>query len=228
MRDAFSGIGAIGEDAFDKGERPARGLKQGHSAVAVLQRGRMHLQHKRSPIRVDHGVTLAALDLFARVKAARTAAFRGLDRLTVDHGGRRTGFASDPLAVEHHELMIEALPQAVVAKANEPAIGCLVRREVFGQQPPGTAAAQHIENRVQHFAHRPHPTSPGRGGRRQKRRENPPFFVGQIAAIAQMATVVQSSGFGRPHRRLQEKVSFSIDSLRLQKFKAQPAFRDSL
>ena len=34
MRDAFSVIGAIGEDAFDKGERAARGLKQGHSAVA--------------------------------------------------------------------------------------------------------------------------------------------------------------------------------------------------
>jgi hypothetical protein len=44
-------------------------------------------------------VTLPAFDLFARVKAAWTAAFRGLDRLTVDHGGRRTGFAADPFAV---------------------------------------------------------------------------------------------------------------------------------
>jgi hypothetical protein len=60
------------------------------------------------------------------------------------------------------------------------------------------------------------------GGRRQKWRENPPFLVAQIAAIAQMVAVVPRSGFGRPHRRLQEKVRFSTDSIGLPKFKVQP------
>ena len=189
-----------------------------------LHRSRMRLQNERPTIRVDHGVTLAAFDLLAGVEAARTAAFRGFHRLAVDHGGRRTGLAFDALAIEHHQTMVQALPQAVVAKADEPAIGRLVRRKMLGQQPPRTAAAQHIENRVQHFAHRPMAMATRLGGRRQKRRKNPPFLVAQIAAITQMVAVMPRPCLRRPHRRLQEEMNFSTDFDRFAKIQ-QPTLR---
>ena len=130
--------------------------------------------------------------------------------------------AFDALAIEHHQTMVQALPQAVVAKADEPAIGRLVRRKMLGQQPPRTAAAQHIENRVQHFAHRPMAMATRLGGRRQKRRKNPPFLVAQIAAITQMVAVMPRPCLRRPHRRLQEEMNFSSNSIDLPKFNSQP------
>ena len=96
-----------------------------------------------------------------------------------------------------------------------------MRWEVFGQQPPWTTAAQNIENRVQHFAHRPMAMVAGLGGRRQKGREDPLFLVAQIAAVAQMVAVMPHPGLGGPHRRVLEKVNFSSDSIDLSKFKGQ-------
>ena len=119
----------------------------------------MHLQKKRPAICIDQGMSFAAFHLLAGVEAAWAAAFRGLHRLAVNHGGRWTGFAADTLAVEHDQLVAQTLPQTFVAKADEPAIGRLMRREMLGQLPPGTTAAQDIENRVQHFTHWPNTTA---------------------------------------------------------------------
>src|ERR1700683_1172669 len=69
-------IGGVGEDALDEWKRTARGLKQRHGAVAVLNGGRMNLQRERPSVGVDQRVTLAAFDLFSGVEAARPPAFR--------------------------------------------------------------------------------------------------------------------------------------------------------
>jgi hypothetical protein len=47
----------------------------------------MNQQFERTTIGIDHGVALAAHDLFPCVIAARTTRFSGLDALAVD--GRR-------------------------------------------------------------------------------------------------------------------------------------------
>ncbi len=48
-------------------------------------------------------------------------------------------------------MMVEALPQAVIAKADEPTIGRPTLRKALGRRPPPAAAAQHIENRIRRF-----------------------------------------------------------------------------
>jgi hypothetical protein len=61
----------------------------------------------------------------------------------------------------------------------------------------------------------------GLGGRRHERCDQLPFFIGYVAAIAKVVAVVPRSRFGRPHRGIQEKGNFSLDSIGLQKFKTQ-------
>ncbi len=83
-------------------------------------------------------------------------------------------FAKSPAEVGEdaaRQSRSESVPSRLsrYTKANEPAIGRLVRREMLGQQPPRTAAAQNIEDRIHDFAHRPTAMAAGLGGRRQKR-----------------------------------------------------------
>ncbi len=60
------------------------------------QAGGVHLTLQHIAQRIGSNMTLAALDLFARVKAARAAALAGLDRLAVDNAsGGRLGAALD-------------------------------------------------------------------------------------------------------------------------------------
>jgi hypothetical protein len=73
-------------------------------------------------------VALAAVDFLARIITAWACRLGGFDALAVDYRRRRTGLASNALAIEHQKMMVQALPQAIIAKAGEPAIGRLVRR----------------------------------------------------------------------------------------------------
>lgn len=62
--------------------------KHAGGAVAVLDVRAVHDHADEKAIGVGD-MALAAFDAFARVKAADTAAFRGLDTLAVDHTGAR-------------------------------------------------------------------------------------------------------------------------------------------
>jgi hypothetical protein len=142
-------------------------------------------------------------------------------RLAVNHGGRWAGFAADTLAVEHDQLVAQTLPQTFVAKADEPAIGRLMRPKMLGQLPPGTTAAQDIENRVQHFTHWSNTTAACLGRGRHERRNDLPFLVAQIAAITQMVRFILRTGLGHPHRSLQKEGDSSLDSIDLPKCEIQ-------
>src|SRR5271154_282048 len=85
-----------------------------------------------------------------------------------------------------------------------------MRRKMLGQLPPGTTSAQDIENRVQHFTHWPNTTAACLGRWRHERRNDLPFLVAQIAAIAQMVTFMPRTGLGRPHRSLQGEGDSSL------------------
>ena len=115
------------------------------------------------------------------------------------------GPASRPTrsTIARHQLMVQALPCSVITKAGEPAIRRLVRWEMLRQHAPGTAAAQHVEDGIDDFAHRPGPFSAGPCGRRQQRREHLPFGIGQIAGVAQVVPVVLCPGLAGPHRQFQ-------------------------
>jgi len=74
-------VAAIGPDQADKREVATRDLQQGAAAVAILHVGGMRLDQQRPAVGIDQRMALASFDLFARIIAARAAAFRGFDAL---------------------------------------------------------------------------------------------------------------------------------------------------
>ena len=164
----------------------------------------MDLEYQPSAVGIDHGFTLAPVDLLAGVISPRPTGFRGFDALAVDYRRTGAGFAADTLAIQHHQVVVQVFPGSVVAKSGEPAIRRLMRREMLRQHAPRAAAAQHKEERVHQLAHWPRPTPAGLGRWRQQRREELPFGIGQITGVAQIVPVMLCPGLGGPHRRLQE------------------------
>src|SRR6202035_1052718 len=111
-------------------------------AVPILDRGRMDLENQPSAVGIDHGFTLAPVDLLAGVITPRPTGFRGFDALAVDNRRTGAGFAADTFAIQHYQVVVQIFPGSVVAKSGEPAIGRLMRREMLRQHAPRAAAAQ--------------------------------------------------------------------------------------
>ena len=109
---AFGGVGSVSEGKFYEGKAAARGLEQGHGAIAILHGCRMDLQRQCPAIRIDHRVPLAAFDLLARIVAAGATSFGRFHGLAVNDGGTGACFTPDTLAVEDHQVMV--MSQAVV------------------------------------------------------------------------------------------------------------------
>ena len=100
-------IAAVGEDMPQpRIERTDRSQRKG-AAVAVLDISGVHDKPDQMAKRISNDMALASLDLLARVKAARTAAFRGLDGLAIDHAGGRTRLPPGALSRRHDEGMID-------------------------------------------------------------------------------------------------------------------------
>lgn len=70
-------------------------------------------------------------------------------------GRRWTGFSTDPLAIRHHQCVVDLLEQAGIAKDREPVEHPALRRKLPRQKTPGDAAMQCTEDRVHNFAHAP-------------------------------------------------------------------------
>ena len=64
-------------------------------------------------------MALAAVDLFARIKASDPAAFRGFYALTVDDTHRRGCFVVFQLSRTHDQKMVDRLPQPGVTPVIE-------------------------------------------------------------------------------------------------------------
>ena len=62
-------IAAVGKDALDEGEEPARLAQHLVGTIAILDVGGMYHDAQQETERVDQDVSLATLDLLARVVA---------------------------------------------------------------------------------------------------------------------------------------------------------------
>ena len=75
----------------------------------------MGLDDEAAAVGVDQSVTLAPVDLLARILTARAAGLGGLDALAVDDRGRGAGVAPDPFAICHHKRVVYPFKAPVVA-----------------------------------------------------------------------------------------------------------------
>src|ERR1700739_1464633 len=130
-------------------------------------------------------MTFAAFDFLAGIKAAWAAGLGGLDRLAVDHTGRRAGLAALRPAGAPEENVVEPQPHLTGAPGIEVALHRSVGRKLFGQQTPLAAGLGQIEYRIDHrtYWRRAWPAALGRWGKLNCYHR--PLAVGRIACITQ-------------------------------------------
>src|SRR4029077_231514 len=107
----LAGVGAVGKDMAQPWEEIADRSQQVGRTVSILDVGTVYLRANQMTVGIGNDVALAPVDLLARVIPLRTAAFRGLDRLTVDHPSRRAGVATITLPSLLDQQEIDLFPQ---------------------------------------------------------------------------------------------------------------------
>gem|GEM_PF-4806596 len=227
----FSRVGGVSEGKFYEGKTAARCLEQRYGAIAILHRRRVDLQRQRPAVCIDHGVPLAALDLLARIIAARAASLGCFHALAVDDGGTWAGFTTGTLAVEHDHAMVDRLPNASVLPGREPAIDSLPRWKTGRQHPPWDAAPKDIKHGVNQLAQRPGGWSPDSRNGRKERRQHGPFVVRHITGEAEPLTHMLRAGGCGPHgfvHPTRSRQPVGTTSYRDHPTPIPLAFRDSL
>ncbi len=145
-------------------------------------------------------VSLAPIDLLARIIARNPAAFRGLDALAVDHTRRRPCLAAFELPRAHDQQVVDALPQAAVAPSVEVALDRGERRKVLRQHAPLATARRNVEDRIRNRTEIGRSRPATSFGCRQQRRDPRPFATRQIAWIAHgLPSMLVASGISPRH-----------------------------
>src|ERR1700722_6267243 len=87
-------VDTVSEDVPQLGKRVADMFQQRYRAVIVLDTPLGHPPAQQRAVRIGGDVTFAPFPLLARIKSARTAAFRRFHALAVDDTGRGGALAS--------------------------------------------------------------------------------------------------------------------------------------
>ena len=90
---------------------------------------------------------------------------------------------------------MDLLPQPLLPPAAEVVVDGLPRRQVLGQQPPGTARAQPVQHRVEQLAALVEGRPPAGHGLGDERAEDLPLGVGQVGAAAAAGGVTARSSW---------------------------------
>src|SRR3974390_668435 len=192
-------VGAIGKDMAQPREEIADRSQQVGRAISILDVGGVHLRANQVTAGVGKDVAFASVDLLARVIPPRTAAFRGLDRLTVDHPCRRAGFAALSLPSMLDQQEIDLFPQPFRRPRVKVALHGRSLRKIARQKTPRTRRPQYVEQRVDN-------TSKGNYSRpsqgvlpRQVRRNQRPFRIRHVTCIAQIFPPILLPSDFSPH-----------------------------
>ncbi len=105
-----TGIAAVGEQVAQPWEAVDDPGQHQRRSIAILDIGRMDHGMNQVALGIGQDMALAALDLLARVIAARPAGFGGFDALTVDHPGTGRSLAAMGFARGHQQVMVETSP----------------------------------------------------------------------------------------------------------------------
>src|SRR5271167_4917496 len=126
--------------------------------------------------------------------------FRAFHALAVDDSGARTGFPLLSFATLFIERVVDPFQRAVICPQIEVVVDRASRRQVLRDRTPLTAGRENVHQAVHHLPHDHCALATASLARRDQRFDQPPFVVGQIARISQLAAVVTGSVLARPHR----------------------------
>ena len=149
----------------------------------VLDVGRVYLGAQYQTARIDQDVALAAVDTFRSVVATYAADTGRPDGLAIDDPSTRLRVTPDGGAELLPQDGVQVFPSAVQAPQPEIVIGGLPGCELVGQQSPGTATPNNIEDGVQDLADGVQAGSAEPLGWRQKRLEASELGVREVGQV---------------------------------------------
>src|SRR5215218_6728719 len=162
----------------------ARSFEQRLYPVSVHDVGCVDLRLEQKALRIDQNVAFSTLDLLACVVASLPTAHAGaLHRLGIDdsRAGLRISPEADPQTLA--DGRVDPFPGAVDAPETEVMVDGLPRWEVVGQEPPGAAATENVEDSVEDLAQRVEPGASGSLRNWQVGLDESPFGVGEVGSV---------------------------------------------
>jgi hypothetical protein len=97
--------------------------------------------------------------------------------------------------------MMDAIENALVAPEIEITVHCSFGGQIFGKITPLTSGAQNIHEAIHHLPQVHRALAAAAFGWWDQWRDKRPFFVRQVARIAQLAAIVSRPILDRPHWR---------------------------
>lgn len=144
----------------------------------------MNENEEHQPERVGHDMTLAALDLLARVVASKPSAFGRLHPLAVDDTGGGAGLTSFEVSRAQDQDVVDRVPQTAVPPPVEVALHRRTWGKILGQHAPLAAAGGDVEDGVHHRSQLRPAWPSTRLGWWQERRDHTPFQIRHVARIS--------------------------------------------
>lgn len=175
--------------------------------------GRRDPHGQQAPAAVHGNVALAPPHLLGRIVAALTLGRVALDRLGVDDRERWAGLAACPLAVQDDQVMVDLLHVAAVTEQAPVVVAQARRRQVPRHGVPRYAVAQDVADAVHDLMQRMTPRPPALLRDRQQRLQDRPFFVGEIAEISPLTTVILPSVLSHPNHLTARLLSYASRQL---------------
>ena len=150
-------------------------------------------------------MTLASFHALGRIKAARTAAFRGLHALAVNDTGRWRELTSHRRTAASHQDAIDATPGAIIAPTIKVTLNSRARRKVLRQCSPLTPRRQNVQDCVHHRSQVGLARPSQQSCRRQQRFHQCPLRIRHATCVVQaIASILCPGGFSPSHRDLHQ------------------------
>ena len=160
------------------------------SGTAHLQRSASDIATQRPPA-ADPGCPLLCAACVPSPSCLRHTPvapfFRGLNRLTVDDGGARTGLAAQGTQYLGEQEVMNFLQGAVPAPGPKVVTDQLPWRQVMGKRTPGATGTQYIPDATNHLPTGIFGRTSARPERRDHRLQELPFSIRQIRGITRSA-----------------------------------------
>jgi hypothetical protein len=128
-----------------------------------------------------------------------TAFFRALDALRIDDRRSRARLTCRLLAAFDIERVVDALQRSVPTPAAEVIIHRAACRQILRDRAPLAAGAEDVHKSVDDLAQVDRALVATWLGPRKQGRDLRPFFVGQVALVAQAAAVIAAAVLLGPH-----------------------------
>ena len=186
----LTSVSTVSEQMSKRGKALFRVGDDVWRAIPVLNISGMRDRAQHIALCISEYMALAALDLLARIIAARPAAFRGFHALAVDHTGCRPCRPTGQKARGHHQRLVDDVEYAAVAQPVEIVLDRREGRKVFRQHRPLATRRRDILDRVPYLAHPPFARSADLVRSWHEGLDQRPFLVRTIACIAQVPPVI--------------------------------------